>query len=49
MTDSYIVFKDTAGVVHTINKDSGKVIRSCIPGNVTSVTGAPLCVFEREV
>lgn len=49
MTDSYIVFKDTSGVVHTINKDSGRVIRSCIPGNVTSVTGEPLCVFEREV
>lgn len=46
MDSTSLTFKDINGNTHTITKDAGEVIRSCIPGNVTSVTGAPLYVFE---
>jgi hypothetical protein len=43
------IFTDINGKVHTITRDSDDVIRSCIPGNVTSLTGAPLGVFSLSV
>lgn len=49
MTANSVTFYDTEGNKHTITKDADEVIRSCIPGNVTSVTGAPLYVFEITV
>ena len=45
MTATTITFKDTEGNTHTITRDADEVLRSCIPGNVTSATGAPLGVF----
>ena len=45
MTSTTITFKDTEGNTHTITRDADEVLRSCIPGNVTSETGAPLGVF----
>ena len=49
MTTTTITFKDTDGNTHTITRDEGEVLRSCIPGNVTSETGAPLSVFSTTV
>ena len=45
MTATTITFKDTDGNTHTITREADEVHRSCIPGNVTSATGAPLGVF----
>ena len=49
MTSTTITFKDTDGNTHTITRDADEVLRSCIPGNVTSETGAPLGVFSIEI
>ena len=49
MTSTSVTFYDTNGNKHTITKDAQEVLRSCIPGNVTSVNGAPLGVFEITV
>ena len=49
MTSSTVTFCDINGKYYTINKDSDEVLRSCIPGNVTSETGAPLGVFSKAV
>lgn len=49
MTSSTVTFCDINGKYYTINKDSDEVLRSCIPGNVTSETGAPLGVFSIAV
>ena len=46
MTSTTITFKDTDGNTHTITRDADEVLRSCIPGNITSGTGAPLGVFS---
>lgn len=46
MDSTSVTFKDINGNTYTITKDACEVIRSCIPGNVTSETGAPLYVFE---
>ena len=49
MTTTTITFKDTNGNTHTITRDADEVLRSCIPGNVTSESGAPLGVFSITV
>ena len=49
MTATTITFKDTEGNTHTITRDADEVLRSCIPGNVTSETGAPLGVFVMQI
>ena len=49
MTSTTLTFYDINGNLHTITKDANEVIRSSIPGNVTSMTGAPLYVFEMQV
>ena len=49
MTATTITFKDTEGKTHTITRDADEVLRSCIPGNVTSATGAPLGAFEMSI
>ncbi len=49
MTSTTLTFYDINGNLHTITKDANEVIRSFIPGNVTSMTGAPLYVFEMQV
>lgn len=49
MTATTITFKDTEGNTHTITRDADEVLRSCIPGNVTSETGAPLGVFAISI
>jgi sialate O-acetylesterase len=49
LTTTTLTFTDINGKVHTITRDSDDVIRSCIPGNVTSLTGAPLGVFSLSV
>jgi sialate O-acetylesterase len=46
LTDTTITFKDTNGNTFVITRDKDEVLRSCIPGNVTSETGAPLGVFS---
>ena len=49
MTTTTITFKDTNGVTHTITREADEVLRSCIPGNLTSETGAPLGVFSATI
>jgi hypothetical protein len=49
MTATTITFKDTEGNTHTITREADEVLRSCIPGNVTSATGAPLGVFVMNI
>lgn len=49
MTATTITFKDVNGITHTITRDADEVLRSCIPGNVTSETGAPLGVFVIDI
>ena len=48
-TSTTLTFVDINGNVHTITRDADEVLRSCIPGNVTSESGAPLGVFSVTV
>ena len=48
-TSTTLTFIDINGNVHTITRDADEVLRSCIPGNITSESGAPLGVFSATV
>ena len=49
MTATTITFKDINGNTHTITRNADEILRSCINGNVTSESGAPLGVFSITV